>query len=323
MCGGCGVANGRFIAGDWGSSFMRLHLCDPGRVPRVVETANGPGIKFCDDPEAAYFGVAKRWLEREGPLPAVLAGMVGSSVGWVDCPYAPCPASLGDLSARMTRFEAQGMPVAIVPGLSCTNIFGLPDVMRGEEAQLFGWLAEARVSGRRTVCLPGTHAKWCSIADGCVHSFFTSMTGEIFEILVAHSLVGRGMAPAEPGSTIDPCDPAFARGADTVLADAGLALEHAVFSARSLLVTGTLTAETARPYLSGLLIGCEVRDALAALARVGEPTDTITLIGAPALCALYAAVLDRLGAAHEVVDGHAASLSGLFALATGPQAVSA
>ncbi|MGK6319625.1 2-dehydro-3-deoxygalactonokinase [Sphingomonas sp. DT-204] len=308
------MASGRFIAGDWGSSVMRLHLCEPGDPPRVVETANGPGIKFCDDPEAAFFDVASGWIAREGALPVVLAGMVGSNVGWVDCPYAPCPGGIDDLAARMTRFEVRGISVAIVPGLSCSNIFGLPDVMRGEEAQVFGWLAAAAGDDRRTLCLPGTHAKWCSVSGGRVTSFFTSMTGEMFEILVAHSLVGRGMAPAE-SATIAARDPAFIRGMTTAVADTRLAFEHAVFSARSLLVTGRLSAEAARPYLSGLLIGCEVRDAVAALRAAGEPVDHVTLVGAPALSALYAAVLDQLGIGHETADGHAASLKGLSALA--------
>lgn len=317
------MASGRFIAGDWGSSFMHLYLCESGAPVRVIETANGRGIKFCDDPEAAFFEVAGAWIAREGPLPVVLAGMVGSNVGWVECPYAGCPANLDDLAARMTRFEVRGLPVAIVPGLSCTNLFGLPDVMRGEEAQVFGWLARAGRAGRRTLCLPGAHAKWCSVTDGRVSSFFTSMTGEMFEMLVTHSLVGRGMAPAEPGASIAAHDPAFARGMDTVVADPRLAFEHAVFSARSLLVMGSLSAKTARPYLSGLLIGCEVRDAIVALREAGEPVDHVTLIGAPELSALYGAVLDRLGIGHDVIDGHAASLTSLSALAAHAQRVPA
>lgn len=317
------MVNRRFIAGDWGSSFMRLHLCEPGVPVRVIETANGHGIKFCDDPETAFFEAAGAWIAREGPLPVVLAGMVGANIGWVNCPYADCPANLDDLAARMTRFEVRGVPVAIVPGISCTNIFGLPDVMRGEEAQVFGWLAWAGSIGRRTLCLPGTHAKWCSVADGRVTRFFTSMTGEMFEILVTHSLVGRGMAPAGPGVPIAAFDPAFLRGVDTVLADPRLAFEHAAFSARSLLVMGSLSAETARPYLCGLLIGCEVRDAIAALREVGEPEDHVTLIGAPELSALYGVVLDRLDIGHDVVDGHAASLAGLSALAAQVQRVPA
>lgn len=317
------AAGGRFIAGDWGSSFMRLYLCEVGESAHVIETTSGPGIKFCDNAEAAFFEAAGAWLEREGPLPVVLAGMVGSNVGWVDCPYAPCPASLDDLAGRMTRFEVRGVPIAIVPGISCTSVFGLPDVMRGEEAQIFGWLADAAGEERRTLCLPGTHAKWCSVSGARVTRFFTSMTGEMFEILVAHSLVGRGMAPVTSDSTIAPGDPAFVQGVETALADTRLAFEHAVFSARSLLVTGTLSSKTARPYLSGLLIGCEVRDAVAALAAAGEPVDHVTLIGAPALSPLYAAVLDRLGIAHAMADAHAASLAGLAALAGHAQRVPA
>lgn len=317
------AAGGHFIAGDWGSSSMRLYLCEAGESVRIIETANGPGIRFCDDPETSFFETAGPWMAREGPLPVVLAGMVGSNVGWIDCPYLPCPASLDDLAARMTRFEARGVPFAIVPGISCTNIFGLPDLMRGEEVQVFGWLANGMGAARHTLCLPGMHAKWCSVSGARVARFFTSMTGEIFEIVAAHSLVGRGMTPAAAGHVSLADDPAFVRGVETAVSDVRPAFEHAVFSARSLLVTGALSSDAARPYLSGLLIGCEVRDAVAALAATGEPADHVTLIGAPALSPLYAAVLARLGIAHTIVDAHAASLAGLAALAARAQRVPA
>lgn len=66
-----------------------------------------------------------------------------------------------------------------------------------------------------------------------------------------------------------------------------------------------------------------MRDAIAALREAGDPADHVTLIGAPELSALYGAVLDRLGIGHDVVDGHAASLAGLSALAAHAQRVPA
>lgn len=309
------MAYHRFIAGDWGTSLMRLHLCERnGDAVRVIDEAAGPGIKFCDDPEAAFFAAAGAWFDRDGAMPVILAGMVGSSVGWVDCPYAPCPATAADLAARMTRIEARGVTIAVVPGLRATSIFGLPDVMRGEEAQLFGWIADHVAPGPRIVCLPGTHAKWAIVEGESVTSFFTSMTGELFEILVAHSLVGRGMTPHQPGSDIASNDRGFADGLDTAVMTPTLSFEHAIFSARSRLVTGGLAADDARAYLSGLLIGCEVRDAIAAHRAHGVDPGRVALIATPQLAQLYAAALARLGVASESYAGADASLRGLATL---------
>lgn len=304
-----------FIAGDWGTTSMRLHLCERQDAGvRVIETLTGPGIKFCGEPEVALFAVVDAWLDRTGPLPIVLAGMVGSNVGWIDTSYVPCPATIDDIACRMTAISARGQRIWVVPGLSATSIFGLPDVMRGEEAQLFGWLANQPSSGARVVCLPGTHAKWAIVDGDRVTSFFTSMTGELFEILVAHSLVGRGMVAVPAGTPIAPGDPGFSLGLDTAVTTSGLAFEHAVFSARSRLVTGGLSADHARAYLSGVLIGCEVRDAIAAHRAQGIYCAQVPLIATPQLTALYAAALDRLGVASVEFSGADASLRGLAAL---------
>lgn len=304
-----------FIAGDWGSTSMRLHLCErDGADVRAIETLTGPGIKFCGGPEDAFFAVAGGWLDREGSMPIVLAGMVGSNVGWVDTAYTPCPATIGDVAARMTAIAARGQRIWIVPGLSATSIFGLPDVMRGEEAQLFGWLAGQTGAAQQVVCLPGTHAKWAIVEGDRVVSFFTSMTGELFEILVAHSLVGRGMPPVAAGTPVMADDPGFSDGLDTALANPGLAFEHAVFSARSRVVTGGMSADRARAYLSGLVIGCEVRDSVAAHRAAGIGCDDIPLIATAQLTALYGAALDRLGIRSTAFSGADASLRGLGAL---------
>lgn len=305
------------IAGDWGSTAMRLHLCvvEDGEVS-VRDTAAGPGVKFCSDFEQAFFDSAGSWLEAHGAMPVVLAGMIGSNLGWADCPYATCPTDASALTSRMHRFSARGVEIAIAPGLRCTNIFGLPDVMRGEEVQLFGLLdLLGNPRGRMLVCLPGTHAKWAIVEDGAVASFFTSMQGELFEILLAHSLVGRGLPDAAASLAVTPDAAPFLDGVARMLADPTLAAELAVFAARSRVVTGDLPAVEARAFLSGLLIAVEVRDALAAHAARGMAFDAITLVGAEALMPLYAAPIEALGLTAVQVPAHAASIRGLAALA--------
>ena len=68
----------------------------------------------------------------------------------------------------------------------------MPDVMRGEETQIFGALA---LSGRDEglFLLPGTHSKWAEVKDGRIVSFRTFMTGEVFGALKDHTILGRLM----------------------------------------------------------------------------------------------------------------------------------
>ena len=309
------------IAGDWGSTAMRLHLCaeEAGQV-RVLDSAAGQGVKFRTDFEQAFFDAAGGWLDTHGAIPVVLAGMIGSNLGWVDCPYAPCPSDPSALAARFHRFTARGIDIAIAPGLRCTNIFGLPDVMRGEEVQLFGLLDLIRnPSERMLVCLPGTHAKWAILEDGAVRSFFTSMQGEMFEILLAHSLVGRGLPDAAASAAVTHDAPAFRDGVARMLGDATLAAELAVFAARSRVVTGDLPGHEARAFLSGLLIAAETRDAIAAHRARGIEVDAVTLVGAEALMPLYAAPIEAMGLSVRQIAAHQASISGLAALAEAAQ----
>lgn len=294
---------------------MRLYLCAPaenGGPPIVLATARGAGVKEVRDPEAAFFAAAAPWFAEHGPLRVMLSGMIGSTFGWCEAPYVCCPASPDDLAGSVVRFTVRGIEIAIVPGLRCTSIFGLPDVMRGEEMQIFGWLRAARpaADAHHLLCLPGTHAKWVLTRGDAVLSFFTSMQGELHEILLSHSLLGRTVGAASGNLDVT----AFDDGVDRVHADPTLAAGHALFSMRSRVVLGELPAAAARDYLSGLLIGAELRDATRALAARGLPNAPVVLIGAEALVTLYARALDRIGSAAICVTDADASVAGLGAL---------
>src|SRR5262245_30860292 len=118
-----------WIAGDWGTSRLRLYLCDAAN--KVLDTRQGRGAAAArGEHERELDAGTGGWQQVTGPLPVVLCGMVGSSIGWVQAPYLPAPADPRALAAASLPLRSGA--VRVVPGVSCRNRLGAPDVMRGE-----------------------------------------------------------------------------------------------------------------------------------------------------------------------------------------------
>jgi 2-dehydro-3-deoxygalactonokinase len=290
-----------FIAGDWGTSNSRFMLCDA--QGRRLDIRKGPGAAASRGKFSEVFDEATADWMKQSAVPAVLCGMVGSAIGWLEMPYLPCPADLGELA------EAPGSPrpgVHLVPGMRCTNPLGAPDVMRGEETQLLGALRlmPGLAVGRQLVCLPGTHTKWASLHDGVLQEFLTAPAGELYGVLCEHSVLVR-----EKTTPIEHRDSEFERGLAEAGKHPGLLL-HQLFQARSLRLDQQLAPEGAASWVSGLLIGTDVGGALG-LFGGSEADATVHVIGAPALVKSYSIALARHGRRAVGIDGDDASLAGL------------
>lgn len=295
----------QLIALDWGTSSLRAYKLGPGgqvleqrtlargimqlnRAPRLIAG------RLCDNGfELALDEACGDWLDQHPTLPLIACGMVGSAQGWVQVPYCPAPARIADLSANLQQvITLRGHSLYIVPGV--IEHSALPNVMRGEETQVLGLVnglpADAEVDDL-LVGLPGSHSKWVSLAAGCIEHFDTFMTGELFAALCTHTILGRTQQPAEQFQAA-----AFDRGVDVALSAHGdLGPLSTVFSARTFGLTGQLRADEQADYLSGLLIGHELR-ALAEVLRArksGKRLPEIVLIGAGELCERYSRALRR------------------------------
>ena len=197
------------IAVDWGSSSFRAYLMSAG-AEVLDETASGDGIASVA--AGAYPATLERligqWLDANPSAPVIASGMVGSRHGWREAPYVRCPAGPHDVAQRLTTVEADGRRVFLAPGLSTEDEAGLPDVMRGEETEIFG-VADLGVHlGARLIVLPGSHSKWAEVEGGRVAAFKTFVTGELFQALRDHTIAG-AFAKAAPAKA--PGD-AFALG---------------------------------------------------------------------------------------------------------------
>lgn len=293
-----------FVAGDWGTSHLRLFLCDDQGT--TLDSASGPGASAVKIPYADLFeSLIKDWEARYGALPAVLCGMVGSSIGWVQTSYVACPANpesiiAGSIAVRAGRAH-------LLPGLRCRNRFNTADFMRGEETQILGALgldATLRI-GMHLLCLPGTHTKWVLLEEGVIKEFLTAATGEAFGVLRDHSVLVRAAAtPGEPSSA------AFEEGMQRFYEFPQAPLLHRLFECRSRVLSGEMAASHATDFLSGLLIACDVFGALNLFAdAVAE--HSVRLIGTPRLTQAYAKALKFKGYAATQLDGATAALAGL------------
>ncbi|MFM2287776.1 MAG: hypothetical protein RL684_919 [Pseudomonadota bacterium] len=297
-----------YISGDWGTSNLRLYLC--ASDGRVLGRCTGPGVgalraSGTPDFAAVVDGLTASWPRA---LPIVLCGMVGADIGWQRVPYLPCPVT-PDVLANLC-VPVPGTRVRIVPGLSCTNLHGAFDVMRGEETQIAGALRlEPRLrAGQHLLCLPGTHAKWAWLDEGSLSHFLTAASGELYALIQQHSVLVRSAAarPAPAGFEAALAQLArFPQAAFPLLA----------FECRTRQLSGEFDADHAAGYLSGLLVGSEVRSVLA---EGGRPAAPVVLVGEPALCDAYAAALRSHSVPSQPLAGEECVRAGLQACIISP-----
>lgn len=268
---------------DWGTSSLRAYLFDGAGEVREMR-AQPWGLRQLP---AGGFDAALDQITAGWPtLPQLACGMVGSRSGWREVPYVDLPADTADLgSATLSVRTTNGSLVHLVPGLRNVD---RPDVMRGEETQLIGALAlQPALAGHSTWLLPGTHSKWVSVRDGAVVDFATMMSGELFAVLRSHSILGSGLDEAADSRDAE----AFGRGVRTARDSGAAGALSRLFSTRALMLDGTLAPASVPDYLSGLLLGEELRATVAA--QLFDLDAPIGLIGEHALCERY-----RAAAAH-------------------------
>jgi 2-dehydro-3-deoxygalactonokinase len=294
------------IAIDWGTTSVRAYRVDAtGEV--IASRSADLGIQRVT---GGAFGDALDALLgdwRTDPAPRIACGMIGSRQGWVEAPYVDCPADLAAFGNRLAR--TPGGELAIVPGARCRDAAGVPDVMRGEETQLVGVIApdESRV----LAVLPGTHSKWALVEHGVLVAFATFMTGELFAILLDHSILGRLAENRVPNST-PADDAAFTSGLERGLGSGGLA--HTIFGARTLALVGELQPTRIRDWLSGALIGHEIAGARKWAADRGADMSRVRVVGTEAMVERYIAALAHAGVVAACGDANAAA-RGLWLIA--------
>ena len=265
------MSDAALIAIDWGTTRFRAYLLDrAGAVLDRVESHDGiMAVKPGGFPAVLAIRCGS-WLARHANVPVIMAGMVGSRNGWVEAPYRACPATARDLAGAMQSVDiGNGRIAHIIPGCSHRDASGTPDVMRGEETLAFGTRCENGI-----VILPGTHSKWVVIENGVITQFATFMTGEIYAALLNNTILGT--LNTEPSNQAG-----FQKGLAAAKREGGLT--HQAFAARTSVLMGDMDGACVAPFLSGLVIGTEIRNAHA---RFGT-NDKIILVAEGSIADSY------------------------------------
>jgi 2-dehydro-3-deoxygalactonokinase len=286
------------VAVDWGTTSLRGARLD--EAGRVLEEKSAPlGILNVPDGDFAGVFAAQFSTWMTDGVRCLISGMAGSRQGWAEAPYVNCPAGPDELARHLHWIEPGR--IAVVPGLSDEQgpdgQQGVPDVMRGEEVQIFGAMRLSQLSDGLFV-LPGTHSKWATVRGGRVTGFRTHMTGELYGLLSQHSILARTL---EIDAPLD--ETMFLKG--VARSGEGQGLLHEAFGVRALALFGRLGPAPSASYLSGLLIGEELRHE--------KPGSDVILIGAPGLLARYGLALKHYGAKVRTF-GAEATWAGLNAL---------
>ena len=287
------------IAADWGTSNLRVWGIDhEGKVVNTITNGKGMSSLMPSEFEPYLISLIENWLpeEKNAKCPIIICGMAGAKTGWKEAAYlkAPCPP-INEEKIIKVETEDQRISVSIIPGIMQKSP---PDVMRGEETQIAGYLSK-NPDFDGIICLPGTHTKWVHISAGEIVSFKTFMTGEIFLSLSEHSILKSSVQSDD----LDPTS--FLEAFEDTYSNPAL-LSSKLFGLRAADLLENTSTKLLKSKLSGYLIGSELAGAKSYW--LGQ---NIVMIGNDDLCVLYEKALKELGINATIENTQNVTLNGL------------
>ena len=267
----------KWIAVDWGTSTFRAYLVQNNEVSDTIETKDG--MKFVKSHlfEQTLLTLIDRWLDNDKIIEILASGMVGSKQGWEEAPYQKTPCNLKSLNYITPSLKDNRISLKIFSGVCQIN---QPDVMRGEETQIAGFLNE-NPNFNGSICLPGTHSKWVEIKNNNIVKFKTFMTGELFEIISKNSVLIHSVKAEK----IDKME--LLKSVDEILQKPEL-FSNALFQLRADDLINSKGPLIYKSRLSGYLLAIELLGSV----EFWKNSD-IVLIGNPDLIEMYQFILNK------------------------------
>ena len=304
--------NSFFLGCDWGTSTFRLRLFNVAEQKIEGEVNNNDGV-------ASIFGlwqsqekdniISKELFFRQklkinvdtlaellqinlDGIPIVISGMASSSIGMLELKYADLPYALDGGNAATVKILADNdfkNDIVLISGVKSSD-----DVMRGEETQLIGLMSlleHDNIQSQKAVLIfPGTHSKHIYIEGNSMTDFQTFMTGEMYGLLSQHSILADSVDSKKPEILTEEDTSIFRKG---IHASSSSSLLHDIFSVRTNQLFGVLDKIQNSLYLSGLLIGSELRSLLS------QENIPIILCSGNNLHDYYKIGLEELGLIHR------------------------
>lgn len=286
---------------DWGTSSFRAYLMDEkGGILDTV--SSGDGILSVDEDgfEDQLQKNIGHWLVKYPAIPLLASGMITSKNGWLETPYLTVPTSFDGFAEALSAIKlSNGHDINFVTGASFDDENSTPDIMRGEETQVIGALTDNNLASKKQLfLLPGTHSKWVVTEKEHMNSFKTFMTGEVYALLKEYSILGTLMQTSKSEITSG-----FLKGVIN-RQNSESSLLHQLFSARTLALFDQLPSNQIADYLSGLLIGEEIRSASTDF----DDETNVQIIGGEELVSRYALALDQLKINYQIVPNDIVSI---------------
>ncbi len=252
----------KFISCDWGTSNFRLRVVDILSLKVLSEHTSDMGIKkrfqqFKAQQQLAqdHFFVAylrgkidELDLSGADNYNIVASGMLSSSIGMQELPYADMPVPFSGENLICKSIYLDKMPkVLLISGVRTDT-----DVMRGEEIQAIGLSDHLPKHERGILLFPGTHSKHIIFETGHFIDFTTHMTGELFEVISRYSILSASLYQVEWNPSYQEI---FLKGVKKGLANRQMV---SLFSIRAGSLIHNTSGDQNYYYLSGLLIGGEL-----------------------------------------------------------------
>jgi 2-dehydro-3-deoxygalactonokinase len=264
---------------DWGTSSFRLRLFDIESQSVKAEISTREGVaatyrawqqngKQHDSLSCELF--FRHELKRQIELLSIkvsaelhhilviLSGMASSSIGMRNLAYSDVPFALNGSSAEIQKICADDIlphDILLVSGVKTEH-----DVLRGEETQLLGLISMLKKSNQykeeSIIVFPGTHSKHIYIQHEAMVNFKTYMTGEIYSLLGTHSILRDSVDITKLTMTSNEDKKVFREG---VRASLDACILHQLFSVRTNNLFELFDLRQNAFYLSGLLIGAELK----------------------------------------------------------------
>ena len=262
----------KFLSCDWGTSSFRLRFVQTPDLTILKESVSGQGIaetfesweragRSGEDRASFYLEIIRSHVQEfEESLghslagaTVLLSGMAGSSIGMMNLPYKEVPLSVDGSDLIIKKLEPSDVlnaDVLIVSGARTGD-----DVMRGEETQLVG-CSHNEKTRQSLFIFPGTHSKHVIVERDKAVSFKTYMTGEFFKLLSTKSILSVSVEEGL-GLMDEKNKRSFENGIEEGVKTN---LLHSSFQVRTNQLFNRLSKEENHYFLSGLLIGAEVRE---------------------------------------------------------------